>query len=270
MDASDIERLEELIESKGWRAFDGKLRGRKDNVDKILTSFLSKMSKPQRHLAIELLSDYLILKDYTDPAIELLESIYRETNSPLKIAPVKVKNANRIKSGDALIYEMDSHQNVAGERDIKFSDDPYDPKFWEGDQTRVLVDDFIGTGDQFVGMIDEIRNSGAEPNIDFLATIVIQEDGRRKVEARGIRVISLYTRPRALETLAVKLNRGIDDVKNLYLEIEESTKCNWVYSCGYLGSEAIVTMKKTPDNTLPIFWHEEGSGWPAPFLRKLK
>jgi len=270
MDVTDLERLINLIDQKGWRIFDGKLRGRHDDIQSILVKFLSRMTRPQRSLTLDLLSDYLILKDYTDPAIELLDEICKNTNSALKVAPVKVQGATRIKSGDALVYEMDAHQSVVGSREIDFYDSPYSDRFWLGEGSRILVDDFIGTGDQFVEMIDNIGSDGADPKIDLVAALVIQEEGRKKIEDLGLRVISLHTRPRALEALAKSSGNDIAQIRDIYLRMEENTECSPFISLGYMASEATVTLKKTPDNTLPIFWHEEGSGWPAPFPRKLK
>lgn len=270
MNATELEQLSNLISLKGWAVFDGMIRGRKEAVEQVLTEFLDQMTGSQRLLTMELLTDYLILKDYTRPAIELLELICAQSNDSLNVAPVKVKNASKVKSGDALVYEMDANQGVVGDREINFSDDPFQSDFWKMPGSKVLVDDFIGTGDQFIEMLDNMTGCGLTPKVDFLATLVIQQSGREKVEAKGIQVIALHTRPKALEQIATATGRKIEDLHSLYLTIEEKTGCSPFESLGYMASEATVTMKKTPDNTLPIFWHEGDSGWLAPFPRKRK
>jgi len=269
MNAEELDRLSHLIETKGWSVYDGKLRGRGDTIEGVLVRFLSQMTGTQRRLTMDLLSEYCIIKEYADAAIELLEELRRGTPDTIKIAPVKVKDAAKIKSGDALVYEMDAAQGmVAG--DFLFSDDPFSQDFWSGVGKKVLVDDFVGTGDQFLEMIDDIRNSGIAAEIDFLATIVIQESGRSKIEAAGIPVASLFTRPKALESLAVATQQDLGDLHAIYLSIEGNINCDPFYSFGYMASEATVTMKKTPDNTLPIFWHDGDTGWLTPFPRKIK
>lgn len=270
MDAADVERLSLLVERKGWKAFNGKLRGVNESTEDVLIKFLSKMTAPQKLLTMDLMEEYFIIKDYTDPAIDLLREICARTNSPLKIAPVKVKGTEKVKSGDALLYEMDCNQNVVEDRDIKFSNDPYSPNFWDSDTTKILVDDFIGTGEQFKEMINSLKADGINPQIDYVATLVIQQAGLEKIQDLGIQVIALHTRPKALEALAQKSGRDLAEIRRIYLEIEEKTSCISNLRFGYLRSEATVTMKRTPDNTLPIFWHEGDRGWPAPFLRKTK
>lgn len=269
MNAEELNRLSHLIETKGWSVYDGKLRGRGHTIEDVLVKFLSQMTGPQRELTLELLSEYYINKEYTDAAIDLLEALRGQTLDTIKIAPVKVKDAAKIKSGDALVYEMDAAQDMIP-GDFLFSDDPFSQKFWVGAEKIVLVDDFVGSGDQFLEMIDSMRESGISVNIDFLATIVIQESGRSKIEDAGIPVVSLFTRPKALENLAVTTQRDIADLHDIYLSIEGNTNCNPFYSLGYMASEATVTMKKTPDNTLPIFWHDGDTGWLTPFPRNSK
>ena len=271
MKAADLEQLSLLITEKGWSAHDGMLRSRRDTVEEILREFLGKMKPKERELTFMLLEDYLILKDYTRPSIDLLDLICTALpEAPLMVAPVKVAGAKRVKSGDALVYEMDANQGMIGKREISFHDDPSQKEFWEGDGAKIVVDDFIGTGDQFLDMLEDLKKKGIEPKIDLLATLIIQASGKEKIEGEGIRVVSLEERPKALEHVVAKYGKDLGSVKELYLEIESVTGCSAFESMGYMASQAIVTMKKTPDNTLPIFWYEGDNQWPAPFPRKMK
>lgn len=267
MNAEELDRVSRLIEDKGWSVFDGKIRKRTDKIHDIIINFLSQMSSIQRSLVMDLLSDYYILKDYTESAINILEALRRETADDIKIAPVKVKGATKIKSGDALVYDMDAAQALIP-GNFLFFDDPFSREFWEGAEKKVIVDDFIGTGDQFLEMVDNIRVSGLDPKVDYLATIVIQESGRNEIEGKGIPVVPLFVRSKALEQLSTSSQRDIQDIRDIYISIEDNTKCNSFLRFGYMGSEATVTMKKTPDNTLPIFWHDGDNGWMTPFPRK--
>ena len=83
----------------------------------------------------------------------------------------------------------------------------------------------------------------------------------------GIEVIALHVRPKALEYLSQKIERDIGEIRREYLEIEYLTGCPDQLKFGHNQVEASVTMKKTPDNTLPIFWHERDHSWYAPFPR---
>jgi len=271
MRAFDLEQVSVLVAEKGWSIFDGILRNRGETVEKILADFLNGMTFKERSLVLKLLSDYLILKDYTRPSLELLDQICSALNEPtIRFAPVKVHGASRIKSGDALVYEMDANQGMIEGKNLIFRDDPAQPEFWDNEDAKVVVDDFVGTGDQFLGMLADLKEKGIEPNINMLATLVIQQSGKDKIEAAGIRVISLHVRPKALEKIALEQNVDIQEIEEFYLTIESGTLCSPFESMGYMASQALVTMKKTPDNTLPIFWLGGENKWPAPFPRKLK
>lgn len=272
MNAADLERLDLLVSEKGWSIYDGLLRGRNESVKRILTNFLAKMEAEERALAFQLLDRYLILKDYVRPSLDLLERICDKFGGgSIRIAPVKVSGASRIKSGDALVYDMDANQGVIVGANLNFHDDPFLDPFWDNNDAKVVVDDFVGTGDQFLGMIDEFKNRGIDPKISLLATLVIQEDGKKKIENAGIEVLSLEVRPKALESIALEIGQTSKHVEAVYLNIEERVECLPFESMGYKGTQATVTMKKTPDNTLTIFWNEgSNQNWPAPFPRKMK
>lgn len=271
MNASELEQVNLLVAEKRWSVFDGMLRNRTDTVEQILRKFLGQMKGHQRSLALALLSEYLILKDYTRPSLELLEMVSDTLDAKqIRFAPVKVSGAERIKSGDALVYDMDANQGMIENRKLIFTDDPAQELFWDNDDAKVVVDDFIGTGDQFFAMLEDLAKKGINPKIDLLATLVIQHAGKEKIEAAGIQVVSLCVRPKALEQLAIINGQNVNELQETYLSIEKGTECSAFESMGYMASQATVTMKKTPDNTLPIFWHEGNNKWLAPFPRKVK
>lgn len=270
MNASELQQLNELIHEKRWQAFDKIIRGKTESVSEILIKFLDRMSQDQRKLTMQILSDYLIISDYREPAINLLEKICEHTTRTLKIAPVVMKGASRVKSGAALIYDMDARQTAIEGREFTFFDTPIESEFCNGEGDRVLVDDFVGTGEQVIALLDAMSKIKGNHKVDYLATLVIQEEGKEKIEKYGIKVITLETRPKALERLAEKTGQDIAKLREVYLGIESNTGCSTFESLGYRGSEAAVTMKKTPDNTLPIFWYEGEGGWPAPFPRRNK
>ena len=270
MNATDLSRLELLVAEKGWSAYDGLLKSRTDTVEKNLRVFLGAMEPDERELTFQLLEEYLILKEYTRPSLDLLERICDiQREKPIRIAPVKVRDAKRIKSGDALVYEMDAIRGMIDGPNLTFHDDPLDKSFWNNTDFKVVVDDFIGTGDQFLEMLGEISGQGIEPKIDLLATLVMQKTGKERIEKAGHDVTSLEVRTKALEEIVSKHGGSKSEVEAIYLAIEDKTDCSPFDSMGFKGSQATVTMKKTPDNTLPIFWNEGSKkDWPAPFPRK--
>jgi hypothetical protein len=81
-------------------------------------------------------------------------------------------------------------------------------------------------------------------------------------------VHTLYRRKRASEVLREAENISEDIFYQNYDAVEAILKCTEQYRRGFLGSEALVSLKRTPNNTLSIFWYEgKEKNWPAPFPR---
>ena len=101
-------------------------------------------------MALEILDDYLIMKDYADPAFELMKEICRKKNQSLMIAPITVSRDTKVKSGAYLTYEMETTKPRLDRKDLVFKDDPKSDQFWDNDHAKIIVDDFVGSGEQFL------------------------------------------------------------------------------------------------------------------------
>jgi hypothetical protein len=267
VDVSEVRKLVDIVGAKNWAAFDGLLVPNK-TVQDTLGAFLGRMNSEQRKLSLELLDEYLIMRDYQFPIKNLLEKIVASTNEKrIFISTVKDFNSKSVKSGGSLSWEFSGYTNLFPDNKFKFFEDPTSEDFINADGYCVLADDFIGSGTQFSTMLSYIRGLNLPVRCDAVAVFVVQEEGRQRIEAEGFSTIFLHNRSKCLQGVAAKNSMPLSEVYRIYDTIEVMTGCAEDFNRGYSASEALVSMKKTPNNTLPIFWHEGRKKWPAPFPR---
>ena len=104
----------------------------------------------------------------------------------------------------------------------------------------------------------------------MLAYCVSSNAPKERLEAAGYVVLELELRGKGLERLAKRRRVPENTIYEEYDKLERKTKCSADYKRGRDQTEALVTMKATPNNTLPIFWWEGKIKWRAPFPRPLR
>lgn len=267
MNLEEIDKLKFMISSKKWDAFDD-VRPDKKKILDVLLSFLADLDRVEREFVTDILDNYLLIKEYQREVITILGEIVRRSKGRrVIISAVKDFNADKVKSGTALTFEFNSAANYFPDHEFVFAEDPTSDRFQKAKGFKVLVDDFIGSGNQFLEMKGVIENKGLSAAVDLVAAIVIQREGKQALINAGYDVFSIHERPKSIEALIAKSGKNAQDVYDVYDGIEARTNCSEKYKRGYEQSEATVTLKKTPNNTLPIFWYEGKYKWPAPFPR---
>lgn len=133
-----------------------------------------------------------------------------------------------------------------------------------------VLDDFIGTGDTAFEFLDDYEKRFKLENetIIFL-TIAAMKSGMERIRDRQYEIY--YSN---------LIEKGIGDAEDipdkssayaLIDQIEQLIDINPKYNRGYDGSEALITLLNTPNNTFPLFWAKRaksGSEWQAPFPRR--
>ena len=219
-------------------------------------------------LSLDLLDDYVIIKDYSTAARSLMVALRDlATEAPLLVTPIVDYQSERTKSGHLIHYEMSNFTGLFGEKSVLFLDDPKSKSSQAHAGNHVCVDDFIGTGSQFFKMIESVIKDGMKDNISHIAAICIQESAKTYLEAAGYQVIALHILGKGLDRLSRRRGLPRTEVVSEYEKLERKTACAPQYRLGRDETEALVTMKATPNNTLPIFWIEGKAKWPAPFPR---
>lgn len=264
---NQIERLARLVGEKGWAAFDFLAHHDLTTIEAI-TRLFHGLPANEIDLTLDLLDDYIIIKNYTIAARSLMVELRSLAgDAPVLVTPIVDYQSERTKSGQLLHYEMSNFTGLFAQNRVRFLDDPKSNKCQRHEGVHVAVDDFIGTGNQFFKMMECIIKDGLRDNISHIAVICIQESAKAYLEAAGYQVVALHVLGKGIERLARRRGLPCADVLAEYERLERKTACAPEYNLGRDKSEALVTMKATPNNTLPIFWIEGRSKWPAPFPR---
>lgn len=127
-----------------------------------------------------------------------------------------------------------------------------------------LVDDFIGTGETGEAALNHVTAHGIIQQKVFVVSLVSLKEGFEHLKSLGFKVFS-----------SIIMNKGISEnytstevSKKLQImhSIEKLLAVKRIEQLGYKGSEALVTMIRTPNNTFPAFW-KENKVFSSPFPR---
>jgi hypothetical protein len=221
-------------------------------------------------LFIELIRRYKIINDYTTHCFAIIDLLKKKfgKNDRIIIIPVRDEKSE-INSGHSVAYELKCYMDVDHFRSVNFVEvlDSFESEIEK--YHIVVVDDFVGTGSQFCKFSHKTRSKYGIP-ISKISLFVIASMGYRKqkIEKYCSTFESIIVLDKSLTTL---IGSGIaGNVYQIYDSIEANLSLHPMYRRGYGRSEALITMKRTPNNTLPIFWNKNmkgGKKWPAPFPR---
>jgi len=200
------------------------------------------------------------------------------------------------------------HQNMKSLKIVSLVSPDAIPNFLSEEKKSliILLDDFIGSGDTAKTAVQHLeininnsrvdKNRGAQ-NKSFISRLINKVKQACKTyrpykigfnDNYEILVVGLVAMNHAVKRLstfnihvlsAEEIYKGIEENQaitdkawayKLIDEVEATLKINRDERRGYMKSEALLTMIRTPDNTFPIYWcktQNNGSSWPAPFPR---
>lgn len=133
-----------------------------------------------------------------------------------------------------------------------------------------LVDDFIGTGETAENALNHLINEvGIDKSKIVVVCIVAQKEGFLRISSIGVKVYCSIIRQRGISD---KYNSPIrEEYQKTMQLIEDFLSIDDGLRFGYKGSEALVSLVRTPNNTFPVFWSEphlkNGGKFVAPFPR---
>lgn len=262
-----ILQIQTLVDEKKWSRYDAFFQP-KFSVLESINILLRNMNNKERDLVMCLLNEYLIIQEYGQFALKIAQDIgFNYNNKKLNLLPVRPVNSTKTKSGQNLIYDISTFKSYYNNTYVNFIDRPEDYKDNRKYLINVFVDDFIGSGSQFLTMIQDLECLGMVIPVDRVYCIVAQQDAIDRLSARGIEVTACIVRNKGLGAIDGSFASDVSAAYSVYDKIEARLSCPNEYRRGYAGSEALVSMKSTPNNTLPIFWYEGANKWHAPFLR---
>ncbi len=274
--ATAIRELTRIFKSKDWFG--------KDDEDFVFDRFyelLVVLQPKERELMIELTDRYIWIsgKEYDSEIKEVLNlvpsSVLVDINKLYLFPVINPYDEGKTKSGTSLVYDVRSVLNRLTKyltitpillntfNDFKIA--PGD----KHEELLCLVDDFIGSGDTLFECIGAIER---QMKLDYkkfiIVTISCQKETYDKLIDQGIQIYCKYQIKKGISDF--NYIPELDEKKMLMSDIEKNIPGAGLYSFGWQESEATITLKRTPDNTFPVFWKKikrQGKLTGGPFLR---
>ena len=266
----DFVRIQEIFKQKKWPIEDYF----SDDVFENFCNMLAGLEPEQCNLVINLTEKFLWVQDsayikHFSVAFDSFISSYSFSRGKnIYICPLlPEEDFGKSKSSISLLYLVKSHlgaiQRKYSEFSITYADSPNAVKLDKirDNYTLCLIDDFIGTGDTVERASKYFLDRNISKNMMTIVSLVSMSSGLDDLNNKGY---ITYTN--------ISCEKGITDGGNetqieLMKNIEESIKVSDNYKFGYKGSEALVKMIRTPNNTFPIYWLRNKKNKFAPFPR---
>lgn len=271
-----FESLLALFYEKGWIELEG-VEVKLKRCHHLLSMF---NAPEEQNLILDMLSKFNLVdyKDYYVCFNELLnriqttESVLMANIKKIAFVPLLTQNAinkNEMKSSRFVWYLLRNisfftNKVLEGKR-VAFIDIGVASKInsIKKKDHVFLLDDYIGSGGTAEGAINYLLENGISADKMSVLAIAAQGNGIDTVKKLGVRIFYLEkvskaisdTYPDSAKECALELMRTIED---RYGGVNDN------FSLGYKHSEALWSLVRTPNNTLPIFY----LGNKAPFERK--
>jgi hypothetical protein len=269
----------ELFERQGWMV-EVDLGSPFPELFERFCRMCSRLTKPQRELAIALAEDYRWLRRDSEE-VRLIEtwkvlvSSLEDTVDKIAVIPLrKPRSSGRPKSSDSFFYLIESAYAalslIASPRKVTLCKNMSAlSRVVDAKSVIVFVDDYVGSGRTASESLDYAYSKCPSISMSNIVVMVIaaQRAASVKLGGNSCRIVSHLT-----------LDRGISDNPRLdvanaakrMVEIERLLGIKKEMKFGYAQSEALVTLMRTPNNTFPVFWTNKkvkNRVWDSPFTR---
>ena len=266
----DFVRIQEIFKQKNWPIEDYF----SDDVFENFCNMLAGLEPEQCNLVINLTEKFLWVQDsayikHFSVAFDSFISSYSFSRGKnIYICPLlPEEDFGKSKSSISLLYLVKSHlgaiQRKYSEFSITYADSPNAVKLDKirDNYTLCLIDDFIGTGDTVERASKYFLDRNISKNMMTIVSLVSMSSGLDDLKNKGY---ITYTNISCEKCIT---DGGNETQIELMKNIEESIKVSDNYKFGYKGSEALVKMIRTPNNTFPIYWLRNKKNKFAPFPR---
>lgn len=245
-------------------------------------SMLKCISKEQQECVLEITRNFLRIEinEYYYHIKQCLTKIdpkFLDAITHVYIAPMKLGMPDEM-GGKSSIFLSYMFQNSTALASTTLKDKPLTvieklaglPKnFNNMPKLLILVDDFIGSGETVSKCIEYLKENDIDLHKVIVLSLVIQNLGYEKIKNLGPQIIYSVFRKRGISDSYEELSR--EKMIRIMVSIEDLLKINPENRFGYLQTEALVKLMRTPNNTFPVFWEkrrlEDGSYFCSPFPR---
>lgn len=235
---------------------------------------LEGLNHEERNLVISLTEKFLWIQesDYAKYFLVAFDSFVKKYNfirgKNIYFCPLLPEDDfDKSKSSVYLIYSIKSHlvalQKKYSNFSITYADSPkyVDINIIKKNYTLCLIDDFIGTGETATKATKYFLDQEVKKDMMAIVSLVGMNFGISDLIKQGY---DTYTGVCCEKGISYNYDKTqIEIMENIekYIGVKDE------YKFGYGSSEAIIRMKRTPNNTFPIFWLRNKKNPYAPFVR---
>lgn len=274
-----VEQLYCLFESKRWNVQE---MGRYSVFNRFCDRLAELENDTQRDLIMTLTEDFL----WVDSSMyeQYLQRAFYKLFNDESWKPVKGKNIcicpllperdfGKVKSSTFMLYFCQSillrTYTEFQDEQIRICETPEvlkEEKYREHIDSVILIDDFIGSGEtalESLAYLDFLRKEGKKL---YVLALVVQRQGKENIQREGISVFSDIVREKGISDRYDKkeAEQKLKEMENISRLLKAPKELYF----GFLDSESLVAMHKTPNNTFPVYWLEAKGHSHAPFPRR--
>lgn len=274
-----VEQLYGIFESKSWNVQE---LGKYSVFDRFCERLAELENDNQRDLVMELTEDFLWINSsmyerYLLSAFHKLfqdESWNLEKGKNICICPLlPEREFGKVKSSTFMLYFCQSillrTYTEFQDEQVRICETPEvlkEKKYRDNIDSIILIDDFIGSGETALESLAYLEFLRQEGKKIYILALVAQKQGMENVRNEGIPVFADIVREKGISDKFESEEAGqkLDEMKKISKLLHVPKEL----SLGYLDSESLVAMNKTPNNTFPVYWHEGKGHSHAPFPRR--
>jgi len=266
----DILKINGIFKKQGWPQDES-------NKNSLYNRFIQtycRLDDLQKELYIKLSSMYrwIPLSQYQELTVSLIkeavQKFYLKSKQNVWVYPIKKsKHLGSVKSSDLVAYLCKSLH-------FKYDDVLCKKKFCvlgsiEAAKEHIkafktspllIVDDYIGTGRYASEVVEELIDNGIPKDNIVICSLFISVDGLKNLSKTGLKIVYMEKITGVIEKLS-------KSEKELLSKIEDILSVDEQFRLGFGGTGALITLIRTPNNTLPLFWFDKGRSHTAPFPR---
>lgn len=266
----DFARIQKIFEQNNWPIEDYF----SDDVFGNFCNMLAGLEPEQCDLVINLTEKFLWVQDHAyikhfSAAFDSFVASYSfQRGKKICICPLlPEEDFGKSKSSVSLLYSVKSHLGAIQRKytgfTITYADSPnvVNLNYIKDGYTLCLIDDFIGTGETAERATNYFLERGISKSMMTIVSLVGMKSGLSELNKKEY---NTYTGISCDKGISCDGNETqIEIMKNIEKSIKVCEDCKF----GYKGSEALVKMMRTPNNTFPIYWLRNKKNKFAPFPR---
>lgn len=279
----DVRRLNSIFGKLGWRMhINDETVFSYESIFNNFCDFLACLNSEEKELFFYLTEDFLHCpytiypKLMREALLHIPEEIIDKSNDVFLIPLINPREIGKTKSSTGSLYSVlrDVIPKIPklDNKKPKSYEDPslLNQRHNKRKKSLILIfDDFIGSGDTAVSALDYFNNEiRLESDVPIVISLVAQYQGLEKIKELDFKVYAARRRNKCISD-STKIENKCRAIK-IIRKIENRMGVSKKNRLGYKKSQALVSMIRTPNNTLPIYWWSKkpnGEEWNGIFRR---